>query len=67
MLGLRAGTVRVCPYTLEWARLFEEEATRIRAAIGADIVTIVSGIMARVPWRRCWCERRVYQNSGLHD
>jgi GrpB-like predicted nucleotidyltransferase (UPF0157 family) len=40
MLGLRAGTVRVCPYTLEWARLFEEEATRIRAAIGADILDI---------------------------
>ena len=34
MLGLPSGIVRVCPYALEWARLFEGEAGRIRAAIG---------------------------------
>jgi GrpB-like predicted nucleotidyltransferase (UPF0157 family) len=40
MLGVATGTVRVCPYTPEWGRLFQEEATRIRAAIGADIIDI---------------------------
>jgi GrpB-like predicted nucleotidyltransferase (UPF0157 family) len=40
MLGVATGTVRIVPYTLEWRRLFQEEAIRIRAAIGADIVDI---------------------------
>jgi GrpB-like predicted nucleotidyltransferase (UPF0157 family) len=34
MIGLPDGIVRVCPYTAEWARLFQEERARIQAAIG---------------------------------
>ena len=40
MLGLASGTVRVCPYAPEWARLFEEEAGHIRAAIGPYVLDI---------------------------
>lgn len=40
MPGLTAGTVEVHPYSAEWPLLFEAEASRIRSAIGADILDI---------------------------
>ena len=35
MLGLQRGTVRVVPYSPDWASLFGEERTRLQQALGA--------------------------------
>jgi GrpB-like predicted nucleotidyltransferase (UPF0157 family) len=35
MLGLQRGTVRLVPYTAQWARLFAAERRRIESALGA--------------------------------
>src|SRR5689334_9103932 len=35
MLGLQRGTVRVIPYTPLWASLFQEERSRLTAALGS--------------------------------
>lgn len=40
MLGLPGGTVEVADYSAEWPRLFEEEAERIRGAVGEWILAI---------------------------
>ena len=40
MIGLPRGTVKLIPYTPEWARLFEEEKARLEAAIGDDVLDI---------------------------
>ena len=40
MIGLERGVVRLQPYTSEWARLFEEEAARLQAAIGRYVLDI---------------------------
>jgi GrpB-like predicted nucleotidyltransferase (UPF0157 family) len=39
-LGLVKDTVRVVPYTPEWARLFEEEKSRLLAVIGPYVLDI---------------------------
>ena len=40
MIGLPRGTVKLIPYTSEWARLFEEEKARLEAAIGDEVLDI---------------------------
>ena len=35
MLGLQRGTVRVVPYSSEWANLFQAESKRLRDALGS--------------------------------
>ena len=40
MLGLEKGTVRLIPYTDEWGRLFEEEKSRLQAAVGKYVLDI---------------------------
>jgi GrpB-like predicted nucleotidyltransferase (UPF0157 family) len=40
MLGLEKGTVRLVPYTREWQRLFEEEKSRLQAAVGKYVLDI---------------------------
>jgi len=40
MIGLEKGTVRLDPYTDEWERIFKEEAARLQAALGSDILDI---------------------------
>jgi len=40
MIGLERGVVRLHTYTPEWARLFEAEAERLRAAIGSHVLDI---------------------------
>jgi len=39
-LGLDRGTVRVVPYQAAWAALFAEEAARLRAALGDQLLAI---------------------------
>lgn len=39
-VGLPRGAVRVVPYRAEWKALFEEEAARLRALLGADALAI---------------------------
>ena len=53
-LGLEDGSVRLVPYESEWPRLFEEEAARIRAALGRRLFglehvgsTAVHGLVAK--------------------
>ena len=40
MIGLERGVLRLEPYSSEWSHLYEEEAHRIRRAIGAHILDI---------------------------
>jgi len=40
MIGLERGIVKVCPYTVEWKRLFEEEKNRLQAVIGEYVLDI---------------------------
>ena len=40
MLGLEKGTVRLVPYTQEWMRLFEDEKSRLQAAVGEFVLDI---------------------------
>jgi len=40
MLGLPKGTVKLEPHSERWRQLFDEEAARIRAAIGEVVATI---------------------------
>jgi GrpB-like predicted nucleotidyltransferase (UPF0157 family) len=40
MLGLRRGTVRVVPYTSEWARLFRQERARLQEALGGRALDV---------------------------
>ncbi len=39
-IGLRRGTVRLAPYRPEWQRLYEEEASRLRTALGDHALQI---------------------------
>lgn len=36
-IGLKRGTVEVVPYSLEWPKLFQEEKSRLKAALGNTI------------------------------
>ena len=40
VLGLEKDTVRLIPYTPEWKRLFEEEKSRLQAAVGPYVLDI---------------------------
>ena len=40
MLGLESGVVRLTPYKQEWVRLFQEEKSRLFAALVEDILDI---------------------------
>lgn len=40
MLGLESGVVRLTTYTTEWARLFQEEKSRLLTTLGEDILDI---------------------------
>ena len=40
VIGVAAGTVRVCPYTEEWRQLFLTEKARIEGAIDAEVLDI---------------------------
>ena len=40
MIGLEKDTVRVVPYTPEWARLFAEEKSRLLAVVGSYLLDI---------------------------
>ena len=40
MIGLERGIVRVCSYTAEWKRLFEQERACLQAAIGEYVLDI---------------------------
>ena len=40
VIGLDQGSVRLTPYTREWARLFEEERSRLQAAVGKYVLDI---------------------------
>ncbi len=39
-LGLPDGVIELAPASSEWGRLYEEEAARIRSALGALILDI---------------------------
>lgn len=54
MLGLPRGTVRLIPYTPEWATIFQTERARLQHALGADALdiqhigsTAVAGLAAK--------------------
>jgi GrpB-like predicted nucleotidyltransferase (UPF0157 family) len=40
LIGLERGVVRLAPYTEEWKRLFEDERSVLRAAIGQYVLDI---------------------------
>ena len=40
MIGLERGIVRLVPYSAGWGRLFEEEKTRLQAALGHQVLDI---------------------------
>lgn len=40
MIGLKQGTVRVVPYQPTWKRYFEQEAARLRAALGSQALQV---------------------------
>ena len=54
MIGLESGIVRLIQYTDEWARLFQEEKSRLLAAVGKYVLDIqhvgstsIPGMMAK--------------------
>jgi GrpB-like predicted nucleotidyltransferase (UPF0157 family) len=39
-IGLQQGVVALCPYTIAWKRLFEEERATLKASLGDQILDI---------------------------
>ena len=54
MIGLRAGTIELVPYSPQWETLFQEERNRLTALLGQDVLdiqhigsTAIAGMVAK--------------------